>query len=314
MKKTTFTKRDVKRQIKNTLLVALGSVVLAFGAGVFFVPYNLVAGGATGLAIALSNLIPLEFLTVDLCVTILTWVLFFLGWIFLGTEVALKTVVSAVVYPIAFSLFIKIPSQNVLGGFFNLASSESYGAIAVIVASVFGGVFIGVGCALTFRGGGSTGGTDIIALIFCKFFKRLKSARMVFVVDACVIILGMFAIKDFVLTLVGIVAAFVAAIVMDKIFIGQSQAYIAHIVSDKYEEINRAIIQRLNRTSTIITATGGYSGEDKKMVMVSFTVRQYSTVMALVSEIDKEAFVTIHRAHEINGEGWSKYDRKKRED
>ncbi|MBO5879479.1 MAG: YitT family protein [Clostridia bacterium] len=315
MKKIYFSKATVKSKIKNALWVALGAVILAFGASVFFVPFNIVAGGATGLAIGITNLVPWEFFTVDLCVTILTWLFFFLGWIFFGTEFALKTLISSIIYPIAFSIFGKLPSENVLGGFFNLAASEQYGSIAVLVSSLFGGAFIGAGCAFTFRGGGSTGGTDVIALLICKFFKKLRSSYMVFVVDASVIIFGMIAVGDFVITLVGILAAFVAAIVIDKLMLMlQSKAYIANIVSDKYQEINDAIIHNLNRTSTILEAKGGYTGESKKMVMVSFTVRQYAAFIALVSSIDKDAFVTIHLAHEINGEGWTKYDHKKKED
>jgi uncharacterized membrane-anchored protein YitT (DUF2179 family) len=115
-------------------------------------------------------------------------------------------------------------------------------------------------------------------------------------------------LKNLILCLLGITAAFVGALVIDKIFLGQSKAFIANIVSDKYEEINEAIIKKLDRTSTVLHATGGYSATPKKVVMVSFTMRQYPDFIAYVRSIDKEAFITIHRAHEINGEGWTKND------
>ena len=79
----------------------------------------------------------------------------------------------------------------------------------------------------------------------------------------------------------------------------------AYIVTDKAEELNRAVIERIDRTTTIINAVGGYSGKDKKLVMVSFHLRQYSDFLAVVASVDRFAFVTIHRAHEINGEGWT---------
>lgn len=308
MQKLSLNNIDAKQLIKNTLIIIFGTVLLAFGTGVFLVPFNLVTGGMSGLAITLVNFIHVEFLTVDVYVTIMTWTLFVLGWIFLGTDFTLKTLVSAIVYPIALSLFIKLPSPDVMNGFFNLAGNSEYGEIALILSALFGGVFVGAGCAVTFRGGGSTGGTDIIAFIICKYFKKLKSSVVIFAVDAIIIILGILAIGDLVLCLVGIISAFVAALVIDKIFLGESQAFIAHIVSDKYKEINEAIIKKLDRTSTVLHATGGYSGTAKKVVMVSFTMRQYPDFVTYVRSIDKEAFITIHRAHEINGEGWTKND------
>ena len=313
MKIKSIEKEDVKYLVKNALTVIIGTLVLAFGTGVFLVPFSLVTGGLTGLSIAMAEIIKLEFLTVDLMVTVLTWMLFFFGWLFLGTNFAFKTLISAIVYPIALSVFMRLPSDDVLNGFFNLAGSETYGEIAIILAGIFGGVFVGAGCAITFKGGGSTGGLDIIALIVCKFIKKLKSSHMIFVLDAFVVVFGMLAIGDFVLCLVGIVSAFIAALVIDKMFLGRSQAFVAHIVSDKYEKINEAVINKLDRTSTIISAVGGYSGADKKMVMVSFTMRQYAEFIALIHSIDREAFVTVQRAHEINGEGWTKYDIKKKE-
>ncbi len=308
MKKLKLDKKALNYFIKNTLTVVFGTVLLAFGTGVFLVPFDLVTGGMSGLAISLVNFIPIDFLTVDVYVTILTWTLFILGWIFLGSDFTFKTFISALVYPIALSLFMKLPSPNVLGGFFNLGGSVQYGQIALILAALFGGVFVGAGCAVTFRGGGSTGGTDILAFIICKYIKKLKSSHVIFVVDASIILFGMLAIGDLVLCLVGIVSAFVAALVIDKIFLGESQAFIAHIISDKYEEINRLIIDKLDRTSTIITAQGGYSGADKKMIMVSFTMRQYPTFETFIRSVDRDAFITVHRAHEINGEGWTKHD------
>ena len=92
---------------------------------------------------------------------------------------------------------------------------------------------------------------------------------------------------------------------IDKLFLGESSAFIAHIVSDKYEEINRAVIDRMARTTTIVDAVGGYSGENKKLVIVTFDMRQYPLFANLISSIDSNAFIAVHRAHEINGQGWT---------
>ena len=303
MKIKCITRDEVISIIKNFALVFFGTVILAFGCAVFVVPFDLVTGGVTGLSIVideiLSGLVP-----IDVLIGVLTWALFILGIVFLGRDFALKTLVSSIVYPVAISLFLHLVSPDVLGGFLYLQGS-SHGELALIISSIFGGVCIGTGCAITFLGGGSTGGLDILAFIICKYLKRLKSSVVIFAFDALTILLGMFVIGDLIITLLGIISAFVAAIVVDKVFIGRTQAFTAEIISDKYDEITAAIRDRVRRTSTVIDVVGAYSGENKKMIMVTFTMRQYAELISAVNRIDKKAFVTISRAHEINGEGWT---------
>lgn len=305
-----LTKQDIFKTIKNVGLIIVGTLIIALGTSLFMLPYDLVTGGLSGYAIVLSRLIPPEILSVELIITILTWVLFFLGLIILGKSFAMKTLVSTIVYPIGVALFANITSPDFLGGFFNLRLSQ-YSGVGVLLAAVFSGVLVGFGCALSFLGGGSTGGVDVIAFVICKIFKKLRSSVVIFAVDATAVIFGMFVIGDFVLSLLGIVSAFVAALMVDKVFIGGSKAFVAHIVTEEYEEINKLIIEKLDRTSTMLDVTGGYSGEDKKMLMVSFSMNEYSELMNIINKTDREAFMTVNQAHEINGEGWTKYDYKK---
>lgn len=313
MLKALKDKTAVLTALKNALWVIAGSVILAFGFGVFIFPFNLVTGGVSGLSVAIVKIIPFEFLTVDLCVTILTWVLFLIGLIFLGRAFALKTLLSSIVYPIALSFWLRVAESDFLGGVLNIAKGYDYenpDYALPLIAAVFGGVLVGVGCALTFRGGGSTGGLDILALMAAKYIKGVKSSVSVFFFDAMVVIMGLFVMKDLIMCMLGIASAFVGAIVIDKVLLGKNKSFIAHIVSEKYEEINHAILTKLERGSTVISAHGGYTGEERPMIMVSFTMSQYSAFMAIISSIDKNAFVTIHLAHEIEGEGWTKSDGK----
>ena len=308
MLKKKYSKKEIILMIKNIFLVIIGTVILAFGTGVFLFPYNIITGGIAGISITLNNLIPefeiLGLNSYDIYVFVVTWGLFLIGLFVLGKSFSLKTLISTIVYSPIFSLSVRLVESNVLNGFFDI--SANYGALSVLLGAVFGGAFVGVGCAIAFLGGGSTGGTDIIAFVICKWFKKFRSSVVIFIVDVAVVLAGVFVIKDLTLSLLGIASAFICAIVIDKLFLGESQAFIAQIVSDKYEEINNAIITRLDRTTTILEARGGFSGKNKKVVMVSFTMRQYSTLINIVNIIDKTAFVSIHRAHEINGEGWTR--------
>lgn len=308
--KIKMTKTDVLKHAKSIALIVVGTLILALGTSLFMLPYELVTGGISGYAIILSQVIPAEYLQVETIITILTWVTFFLGLIFLGRTFAMKTLVSTIVYPVGVYIFSGITDPTFLGGFFNFSAS-AHSDVGVILATVFSGVFIGFGCALTFLGGGSTGGVDVIAFIACKIFKKLRSSVAIFIVDASAVLCGMFVIGDFVLSLLGIVSAFIAAIVVDKVFIGGSKAFVAHIITDKYNEINKLIIERLDRTTTVLDVTGGYSGKDKKMLMVSFSMNEYSELMSIITKNDREAFLTVNQAHEIHGEGWTKYDYKK---
>lgn len=308
MNKNKYSKKEILIMIKNIFLVIVGTVILAFGTGVFLFPFDIITGGIAGIAITLNNLIPefefLAFKSYDIYVFVVTWGLFLLGLFVLGKSFSLKTLISTIVYSPVFSISVRLVESGVFNNFFDI--SAQYGEISVLLGSVFGGAFVGVGCAIAFLGGGSTGGTDIIAFVICKWFKRLRSSVVIFIVDVAVVLAGIFVLKDLTLSLLGIASAFICAIVIDKLFLGESQAFIAQIVSDKFEEINQAIITKLDRTTTILEATGGFSKKGKKVVMVSFTMRQYSTLINIVNIIDKTAFVSIHRAHEINGEGWTR--------
>ena len=306
--KANFTKSELLLQLKNLGLVIFGTLVLAFGCAIFVVPFNLVTGGVTGLAIVIDKIIQ-SAIHIDVVIFILTWGLFLLGLLVLGWDFALKTLASTIIYPLAISLFMNLVSPDVLDGIFYLQGSN-HSDIALIISALFGGLCVGTGCALTFMGGGSTGGIDIIAFIFCRIFKKLKSSAVIFAIDATTVLLGLFVLKDLILTLLGIISAWIAAMVIDKIFIGSGQAFTAQIVSDKHEEINLAIRNEVERTSTMFAATGGYSGKPKTVLMVTFTMRQYAILMNAIKRIDNKAFVSITRAHEINGEGFT-YDVKK---
>lgn len=305
--KLKLSKQDLIKSAKNIFLIVVGTLILSFGTSLFMLPYDLVTGGISGYAIVISQLVPpeIEWLTVEMIITILTWATFILGYFVLGKAFAMKSLVSTIVYPIGISMFSNITNADFMDGFFNLQTSQ-YSGVGVLLAAVFSGVLVGLGCALSFLGGGSTGGIDVISFTICKIFKKFRSSVVIFVVDASAVIFGMFIIGDFVLSLLGIISAFIAAMVVDKVFIGGSKAFVAHIITDKYDEITRQTIEILDRTTTIMDVTGGYSKQGKKMVMVSFSMNQYSELMNIITKTDRDAFMTVNQAHEINGEGWTK--------
>ena len=302
--KKIHTKKHLAKTVESCLMVILGTAILAFGTSVFLVPFHLVTGGMSGLAIVLEQLLPFE-VSIDFYISVLTWSLFLIGLIFLGKRFAAKTLLSSVFYPVFFSLMHKLVDPNVCNGLFVLQNT-AYEENAVLLAAIFGGVLVGLGCAVTFIAGGSTGGVDIFAFLLCKIFKKLKSTHVIFAIDATVVILGVFAIGDIVLSLLGIVSAFVCSVIIEKVFLGSAHAYVAHIITTQSQSIAAQVIDQMERTATIVDAVGAYSGEQKKMVIVSFGIREYSNLMNIIHGEDPGAFVTIYKAHETHGEGWSR--------
>ena len=300
-------KKKVLEHLKNILLTVIGTAILAFGTAVFMIPFDLVAGGVSGIAIVIDLLLPeaLSFITVDILISILTWSLFLVCLFALGKSFAFKTLVSTLVYPPCISLFMHLASPDVLGGYFYLRGGE-YQEISFMLAAIAGGVLVGIGCAIAFLGGGSTGGTDVLAFIICRFFPRLKSSKVIFYIDAAIVVLGVFAVGDITVSLLGIICAIITALMIDKVFLGGAKALIVQIFSQEYEAINKLVIERLDRTTTVAEVVGGYSGEKRKMIIISITMSQYREMLNIINQTDKNAFVTVHLAHEINGEGWTR--------
>lgn len=294
--------KDWKKTLLHLFLVIAGSVILGLGTGILLVPYNIITGGLSGIGIILNKTLGWN---VELVVAVLTWLFFFMGLIFLGKKFAFQTLCSTIVYPIALSLGVFL--QNNIE-FLQLVKTNE---VHRLLAAVFGGVFVGAGCAITFLGGGSTGGVDIPALMAQKYLK-IKCSIMTFAIDATIIIVGLVINKDLIFAMIGILSAVIAAVMVDKIFLGGTSAYIATIISKKYEEINNFILDKLERGTTIIDVEGGYSKEESRMIQVAFVANEYAILQEGVSLIDPKAFMTVCRANEVMGEGFNKFVRRKR--
>ena len=294
-------KANVIITLKKTLLVIIGSFVLSFGTAIFFIPNEIVSGGMPGVAVVFNYLLGWD---EELVIAIATWTLFFIGFLVLGKKFALQTLCSTIVYPLGVFLFGLLYDNF---DFLHLQSSVILGLNTVnvndLLAALFGGIFTGAGVALTFLGGGSTGGVDIPALILQKYAK-VKVALGSLIMDVLVIISGLISIKRLDLALVGIVGAVVTAFVMDKVLMGNKSSYVAYIISDKYEEINSYILKEMDRGTTLLDVIGGYSGNDIKMITVCFDYREYTLLQNGLESIDEDAFIFIVKAHKVKGNGF----------
>ena len=307
-------KQDWRKLVKQSLMVLASAFVLALAVELFIANFGLVSGGVTGISIVLENVFFKLFgaeaaatFDAEFWITALTWIFFFMGLIFVGKAFAAKTLLFTIVYPACLHLIEWFLGLKIFGDYFTKisdTSGETY-QIGLILAAVVGGAMVGLAIAIAFMADSSTGGVDIISYAICKFFPKIKLSHVTLLIDAIIVISGMFIIQNFVISLLGIISAAVTSFMIDKVFLGGSRAFIAQIVSEKHEDIRNAIRDEMDRTSTIFDCVGGYSGEDKKMLMVSFTMSQYAQLMSILDRIDPECFVTVHRAHEIGGLGFS---------
>ncbi len=288
----------VKNIIKKIMLIIFGSLLLSLASSFFYIPYNIVSGGISGIAIILNKVIVtnISFLNEEFYVLVLEWIFFILGLFALGKKFSLQTLCATIVYPIGVYLFSFIYNNVEL---FQMEATS----INCLIAAIFGGLLTGVGCGLTFLGGGSTGGVDIPNLIIYKYFK-VKVSYGSFVIDSLIIILGIFVIQKFDVALIGIIAAFITALAIEKVFIGGKSTFMAYIVSPKYEEINEYIISKMERGATLLYAEGGYSRNDVKVIQVCFDFKEYYILKSAILAIDKNAFITICKAHEVKGYGF----------
>ena len=289
-------KESRKRSIIRILYVIIGSAILGLGAGFFLGPHNIVSGGLTGIGIICESLFNWK---LDTVVWVLQIGFFILGWIFLGKNMALKTIIATFVYPATLSLGGYLASLDILGfsTFF-----ESSNAVGQILAAVFGGVFVGAGVGLTFLGGGSTGGVDILVLIIQKFTKS-KTSKLTFCIDGLIVLSGLAIMGDIGITLIGIVSAFITAIMIDKIFDTENNVIVS-IISRKYEELNKIILEKLDRGSTIVDATGGYSQQGVKMLQVVLERREYYVLEDIIAGEDPQAFMFMSKVSAVRGEGF----------
>ncbi len=298
------------KHIFNYISIVIGTFLLAFGSVVFLAKSELVAGGISGIAIIVQHFVSAN--VYDYVAGGLTALFWVLGLIFLGKEFAFKTLLSSVLY-IGFTfLFVRVAFfDNLAEQFAGLTNMDGPQPGNMILCGIFGGVFVGGGVALTFLGGGSTGGVDVIQLLLSKYL-RIKESVSSFVIDALVILIGICAIQipenanstEWSKALCGILAAFVTAVLIEVVYIRNQTSYQVDIISDEWQKISEYAQNELERGATIIRAEGGYKGEERVILRVVFNKAQYEQIRDYIASVDPKAFVTFTQTNAVYGEGF----------
>ena len=281
----------MKKQVFRSYgIITLGSVIFALAFNWFFAVNQVAMGGVTGLAQIINLLVPQ--MSVGLLAFLLNVPLFLAGWKFIGFHL------------LASSLFSMAVSSFAIDA---IAALHTFAPMDPMLACLCGGALMGFGLGLVFSQGATTGGTDIVARLLKLKFPWLPMGKLVLVPDGVVLTLAALAFGGVEAALYGAVAIFVSGRVMDTVLYGLDTAKVAYIITDQTEAVLGALVHQLERGVTILHGQGGWSGEEKQILMCAFKQRQIVAVKQAVKELDPDAFLIVCDAHEVLGLGFRHY-------
>ena len=284
--------------VKEYLLITLGLLLYALAWAVFLLPNNLVGGGITGLGSIIQYSTGFN---VAYTYIIVNAILVVVAMKVLGGGFGAKTIYALVVT----ALFLRILPGMIPQDFVQNFTAENGKLMCVI----FAGAMVGMGIALTFTQGGSTGGTDIIALILNKFY-RISPGTVMLVLDLIIIASSLLIpngapLSERLLVLVyGYVLTAITNYTLDMILNGRRQSVQLFVFTDYYEVLTDRICNEIHRGVTLLDSQGGYSKHSGKLVVVIVKRTETSKILKLIKDVDPDAFVSIGNVTEVYGKGF----------
>jgi uncharacterized membrane-anchored protein YitT (DUF2179 family) len=264
-----------------------GAIIQALAMRLFLIPAQLVSGGISGIGQIVNSF---THWPIGLMVFIGNVPLFLLGWRFLGgPRFALRTALAITVFSFLTDTFMwLIPGPGVTHD--------------LVLNSLYGGVMLGVGLGLVYRGQGTSGGSDILGRILNYRF-GISISQSYLMTDTLVVLAGGFSF-GWENALYGLVVIYVSGLAAEMISEGSSVFRTALIISSNPEEVSQKILNEMERGVTILKGTGAYTGADRPVLYVVISRAEVNMVKALVHEVDPQAFMVISQAHEALGEGF----------
>jgi len=267
--------------------IVIGGIIFAFGYAAFLIPHRIVPGGVSGIAMILRFLYNTP---VGIVAILLNIPLFILALRVLGVSFGVKSI-GAILYTnllidfLVYSVGIKSPTEN------------------TILAALYGGILLGLGLGLIFRGDASTGGTDIIGQIFSRY-TNLSIGMWIMIVDFAVITLAGITTRSIELALLGYLALFLSSKVIDLVLEGIDYARAAFVVTTKPDQVTNQIYDRMQRGVTILDGHSPYSGEKRPVIMCVITKKETPFFKSLIKKVDEDAFVILTDVFEVLGKGF----------
>ncbi|WP_371928759.1 YitT family protein [Rossellomorea sp. KS-H15a] len=280
-------KIPLKEVVKRAFLITIGAVIMAVGLEIFLVPNQVIDGGIVGVSIMLSHITGIK---LGLFIFILNIPFFFIGYKQIGKTFAFSTLYGIIILSISTTFLHPVAAftQDIL------------------LASLFGGIVLGIGVGMVIRYGGSLDGTEILAI--------LSSKRLPFSVGEIIMFVNLFILASagFVFSwdraMYSLLAYYVAFKLIDITIKGLDESKSVWIISENYEEIGDALLHRLGRGVTYLKGEGAFSGDDKKVIFCVITRLEEAKLKDIVAEHDPAAFLAIADIAEVRGGRFKKKD------
>jgi len=279
---------------KSYALIAVGTFLVAMGYVLFISPNKIVPGGIYGISIMLHYLLGTP---IGLTALVFNIPLTLIGTKLLGPRFGAKTVVAFILT----SIYVDLLSY--FYGSSPLVPGET------LVSCIFGGLFIGIGVALTFKAKATSGGSDVIAMILQKY-THLPSGQLMMLVDSSIVVLSFVVFGDWRIPLFSWITIFVTGKVIDTVMHGFSYDKTLFIISDKHDEIRNSIINDLKRGGTFLYGEGMYNRDSKQIIFTVVNPRELYLLEEYIHRIDPNAFIAVLDAYEILGKGFKSLSEK----
>lgn len=282
----------MKRFITGFLLLNLGGFMDAAGFYIFFAPNQIAAGGITGLSLILNSFFPQ--LPLGVLVLFFSIILLIVGFLLIGSVFGLKTIYCSITIPLYILALEKlIPLSQPLSN-------------DMLIQLVFGVFISGIGLAILFNQNASSGGTDILARILNKYY-QLDLGKGLLLIDFSITILAgfVFGIEKGMYSLLGVI---LYSFTIDYIIGGLSVNQNVTIITPKSQQVREFIINNLERSATIYTARGAYSGNEHEVVVTIVSRRELISLRNYIKKLDPHTFIAVQAVHKVLGEGFAPLD------
>ena len=300
----TILKSSLGTLVKEYALVTLGVVSYALGWSIFLLPNNLIGGGVSGFA---SILFYATGLPMGVTYFILNVLLLVIGTKILGTGFGGKTIYAIVMTSVMLSIMPKIIPADFIHEF-ALSNGK-------LICTFLGGIIAGFGIGLSISQGGSTGGTDIVALVWCRFYPA-SPGRVILIIDVAIILSSLLFpsyteagdllpfTDKLAVVVYGLIQVTVSVYAIDLYLSGSKQSVQAFIFTKKVNEMADAIAFDMKRGVTVLPAKGWYSKEDKQVLMVVTRKTDLNLLLRYVKSIDPDAFLSVSSVMGVYGQGF----------
>lgn len=287
-------KKLEKNQIKlmhviiDLIYMVLGAFLIAIGTNLFLLPHKMTTGGASGIATIFYYMLNIP---MGLTLMLINIPLFIFSIIKLGIKFNVKTVFTTIIL----SLFLEIFKYD---GLIKVSNLDLF------TSCVFGGVIVGLGLAIVFKAGASSGGSDMLAQLIYKLTKAQSVSKTLLIIEICIITGVIIVFQDINIGLYSIIAMAISTKVVDIVFEGVYYTKVVTIITKKSDKVIPAILNDLKRGATVTNSIGAHSKEEVTTITCIITTPQIAKLKDLIREHDSKALMYITTVNEAIGTGF----------